>query len=303
MDVVLKSKRTVFDSLNLEGTNYFAECSVAPGGSGNLSTAITWLGGKSAFVGKAGRDFYGKAYHDDLVSRGVRSKVLFDRLSHTGLAVCLVDGRGRRTMFVSRGANDMMTSREALEAVSQLGSSHFIYLSGYSLEKSPQRDAVAKAAFASRARRSVIVFDPGSSNLVLGQPKFFKRIVDECDILCANLHEARALAGGKAIRHYARALSERGKLVLVKLGPRGCLLAERGSTKGIGGVKSRPVDTTGAGDAFLAAFLYALSRGHSSIVSGSFANWFAAKKTEGLGARNFPPHTRARAQLARLAKR
>ncbi len=300
MDIVLRSDHPIFKSINIEGTNYFSECKITPGGSGNLAAAISSLGGKSAFVGKAGRDYYGRSYQEDLATLHVANGLEFDSVASTGLAISLVEPGGRRTMLVCRGANDRLTLGEVNRNLRKLLPAQFVYMSGYSLANSPQREAMLRAASTGRRRGSKTVFDPGSSNLIQDNPAVFKTAVEMCDILCSNLQEAKGLAKGKAVREYMSLLSRSGKTVIVKLGWRGCLVANDGNTRRIPGVPARSVDTTGAGDAFLGAFLYCLSRGYTLGVSASFGNWFASRKTEGLGPRHFPSRKRAMHHLAAL---
>jgi len=100
-----------------------------------------------------------------------------------------------------------------------------------------------------------------------------------------------------------RQLSRKHKLVVVKTGSQGCLLAMEGKLSSLVGVKANCVDTTGAGDAFLGALLYSLSIDLDFGDSASFANWFAARKTEGLGPRQFPGREDARLFLKSLREK
>lgn len=302
IDVVLRSESRI-KSLNLEGTNYFSECRVVNGGSGNLSAAISALGGRTAFIGKAGDDYNARLYQKDLSSLRVPSGLEFDSVESTGLAICLVEPGGRRTMLVCRGANDRLTPEEVNKSLQRFLPSRFVYISGYSLANSPQREAVLRAALVGQKTGSKVVFDPGSSNLIRDNPAVFKDMVEKCDLLCSNLQEATALARGRGIREYASLLSRTGKVVLVKLGPRGCLVASGGKILKVPGVPATTVDTTGAGDAFLGAFLYCISHRHTMTTSAAFGNWFASKKTEGLGPRHFPSRRTAMQYLAILRRK
>ncbi len=300
MDVVLKSDRKMVNALRVEGTNYFASSQVTPGGSGNVAATISHLGGKTALIGKAGQDAYGRAYLQDLESMGVVARLEFDGSVSTGLAVCLVEPEGHRTMLVSRGANDNLTSEGVKHHLRELGPAKFLYLSGYSMLSSPQRDAILEAARLGRETGMRVVFDPGSANLIKSLPKVFERALESCDILCANLDEASVFADGLDVSEYMRLLSRRGKLVFVKTGSKGCFVALDGELSSLPGVEAKCVDTTGAGDAFLGALLYALSIDLNLTDSASFANWFAARKTESLGPRHYPSKEDAESFLKSL---
>ena len=299
----MRSDSSIVGALRIDGTNYFSEAKITPGGSGNVAAAVSWLGGRVAFIGKSGNDTYGRFYREGLESNNVISRIEIDSLVPTGLAVCLVEPSGRRTMLVSWGANNELTPEEVKRNLAKIGRSRFLYLPGYSLVRTPQRDAILEAARLGRELGSRIVFDPGASNLIRSFPSAFKKAIGGCDILCANLSEIKALARGRDSRQYARLLSSRGKLVIIKRGRKGCIIAEGGQTAVVSGVRVRTVDTTGAGDAFIAAFLYSLSRNHGLKVSAAFANWFAAKTTEGLGPRHFPPRQEAQSYLRSVVRR
>jgi 2-dehydro-3-deoxygluconokinase len=79
---------------------------------------------------------------------------------------------------------------------------------------------------------------------------------------------------------------ERGpSIVALTLGRDGCLVAAAGESTRIRGVEVEARDTTGAGDCFAGAFLWALSRGRSAVEAGKLANSMAALRTTALGSR------------------
>ena len=90
MDVVMRSDSSIVGALRIDGTNYFSEAKITPGGSGNVAAAVSWLGGRVAFIGKSGNDTYGRFYREGLESNNVISRIEIDSLVPTGLAVCLV---------------------------------------------------------------------------------------------------------------------------------------------------------------------------------------------------------------------
>jgi sugar/nucleoside kinase (ribokinase family) len=288
VDVILRSDRRILTGLNIDGTNYFTESHIEPGGSGNIAAAISHLGGRAALIGKAGDDVYGRAYVEDLQRLGIATKVILDPDADTGVVISLVEPGGHRTMLVTRGANDRLRPYETKKCLKELGAAKFLYFSGYSLLNSPQRESVLEAAKIGRGQTVTIVFDVASSNLVRSHPEVFRKAVDSCDILCANLDEAKALARKSDFSEYAQTQSKKGKIVIVKMGPLGCLIARNGKTTKVSGFEVKPVDTTGAGDAFLGGLLYSTSRGINLEKAASFGNWFASGITVSLGPRHFP---------------
>ena len=106
------------------------------------------------------------------------------------------------------------------------------------------------------------------------------------DILFANAEEAGLLAGGETAADMAREFLEAGVgCVVVKTGARGCYVASDGFTGIVPGCVSRAcVDTTGAGDNFAAAFLFARAAGKANEDCARFANAVASICVEHLGA-------------------
>lgn len=302
MDVVLRTPHRILSGLNIEGTNYFTESIVEPGGSGNVAAAINHLGGQTALIGRAGDDPYGRVYIQDLESRGVQSRINLDTSRSTGVTVSLVEPGGHRTLLVARGANDELTTDEVRGHFDKLESSKFVYLTGYSLANLPQQAAVLRAAKIASHRKAIVVFDPASSNLARSLPKIFASAVDSCDLLCANLDETSVLADTLTPLDYARSISKKGKTVIVKMGAKGCLLAKDGKSIEIPGFSVRSIDTTGAGDAFLGSMLCCLSQGMDHEKAASFGNWFASHITVGLGPRHFPAKDNATAMLSKIKK-
>lgn len=288
MDVILKSDQRMVNTLEVGGTNYFHSSRIVPGGSGNVAATLSHLGAKVALIGKAGHDVYGRAYIQDLESLNILPAIEFDDSASTGITVSMVEPDGHRTMLVSRGANDNLTPQELKKHLLHLGPAKFVYVSGYSLLNLPQRDAILEAGRIGRESGSQIVFDPGSSNLIKGLTDVFKEAIGSCDVLCANLLESRMLADGLDEAEYAKLLSRAGKKVIIKTGRDGCLVSTSGKIWRVPGFPAAAIDTTGAGDAFLGALLYCLNLDRDLTHAASFANWFAARKIEGLGPRHFP---------------
>ena len=86
------------------GTSYCSFAGTAFGGGGNVAVGLSKIGGKSAFIGKAGEDFFGKSYVEDLKRNSVDAKVFLDKHLPTGLIVVFVEDNIQRSFLVFRGA-------------------------------------------------------------------------------------------------------------------------------------------------------------------------------------------------------
>ncbi len=106
------------------------------------------------------------------------------------------------------------------------------------------------------------------------------------DIMFANAEEAALLTGTQDPAASARLLTEAGVgCAAVKTGRHGCVVSDGGRLLTVPAYPdARCVDTTGAGDTFAAAFLYACSEGYSLTDCACFANAAASAAVEHTGA-------------------
>ena len=78
-------------------------------------------------------------------------------------------------------------------------------------------------------------------------------------------------------------------IVAVKLGKRGCYITNREESHMIDAYKAEAVDTTGAGDAFCAGFIYGLVKGKDLFECGKLGNFVASRCVSAMGARTGLP--------------
>jgi ribokinase len=101
-----------------------------------------------------------------------------------------------------------------------------------------------------------------------------------------NAGELELLTGIADYRRGAEAILEKGvKVVAVKLGSRGCYVTDGKQSHNVEAFKVSVVDTTGAGDAFCAGFLYGLIKHKNLEECGRTGNFVASGCTTRMGAR------------------
>jgi len=106
-----------------------------------------------------------------------------------------------------------------------------------------------------------------------------------CDLLFMNEDEARATTHRDTPNEMAAALRGLGATdIILKLGPRGCIVYEGPSTTHLPAFAVHAVDTTGAGDCFAGAFFAALHRGYSLTEAARIANAMGAMVVSHIGA-------------------
>jgi fructokinase len=261
---------------------------LVPGGSGNIAVAAALLGLKNVFIGKAGKDHLGKMYESDLKSYDVTTKILFDKKASTGIVISLTQGAGERSFAVFRGANDGLTSKEIFKNYNSIASSRYLYVNGFSLVSETMQNSITTAVAIACKNDVKIVFDPGAFNLFTSREKLFNDLLNSCHIFCPNLQEALVITNTETLESAIEVLRKKANIVTLKLGEKGSIFVHGDESFFAPSHKVTAVDTTGAGDAFIAAVLYGISKNLPYPLILTFANWYAAQVTSSLGARGYP---------------
>ena len=226
-----------------------------PGGAAaNQAAWMAHLGADVVFAGRAGaRDV---AYHRrELARAGVRAHLAADAGAETGSIVIMVAPDGERTMFTDRGAN--LRLRRSDVPVALLGGAAALHLTGYTFCEPPLLEVALWLLGEARARGVAVTIDPGSAAFLTRMgPAAFLRWTEGAALCFPNRDEAAVLTGESDPAAMAACLTRHYGVVVLKLGGAGCLLAVPGETPvPIAAHPALATDTTGAGDAFCAAFM------------------------------------------------
>jgi sugar/nucleoside kinase (ribokinase family) len=225
-----------------------------PGGS--AATQAVWLarfGIGVDFVGRVGAADHA-AETALLRHAGVEPHLSADPVLETGRLIAIVDPAGERSFLTDRGANDGLVAADISDAL--IARADHIHLSGYSFLAPSPREAASSVM--DRAPCPVSI-DPGSAEFLreVGAENFLAWTAGAA-MLFPNSEEAAVLAGTDDIEAQGERLAARYPLVVIKRGAAGCE-ARRGAERWrIAAPVAAVVDTTGAGDAFVAAFLAAI---------------------------------------------
>ncbi len=249
-DVVARPRGPV-----LRGTDQRAAVSIGPGGSGaNQAAWLARFGVPVRFAACVGRDDL------DAQTRLLRAHAVEPALAGhptlpTGTLVALVGPDGERSFLTDRGANDGL--RRASLPPDVLGGVAHLHVSGYALVGADTRATVLELLGEARRAGLTVSFDPGSAAFVdeLGPARVLDWIGRAA--LCAlNADEAAALTGTADGDAQLDRLAGRFGLAVLKRGAAGAAAARADGARWHARPRPAPVvDTVGAGDAFLAAFL------------------------------------------------
>ncbi len=266
------------------GSDTNSEIRLSPGGSGaNQAAWLASLGVAVRFYGRAGISDVAE-HAEALRAAGVDAHLAVDPQLPTGSIAVLVGEDGERSMFTDRGANLRLAEGDLPRDLHDVAHLH---VSGYALFDPETRRAVsALVAEALRARVAVST-DPSSVSYLREMgPEVFVALTAGMETIFPNAPEASILSGCKDSREAAESLTQDYPTVVVKLGEDGALLARRGRpTVHVDAPPTTVVDTTGAGDAFCAGFLAAMSRGADPVEAVRAALETAAVATGRLGGR------------------
>ncbi len=266
----------------------------SPGGSGaNQAAWLASLGVPVRFYGRTGAADADE--HRGALGRlGVDARLAVDHTVQTGNIVVLVASDGERSMFTDRGANWRLEAADLPGSASELAGVAHVHVSGYALFEPATRQPVVALIGLARRLSVPVSCDPSSESYLraMGRELFFA-LTSGVETIFPNASEARLLAGGARgdpDETVAHALSAHYPTVVVKLGPRGALLATRGTAPvRVEGPEVDVVDTTGAGDALCAGYLAASLAGATALDAVRAGIDTAARAVIRMGGR--PPET------------
>lgn len=253
---------------------------ISSGGSAaNTIHGLANLGVDSSFIGKTGKDNYGRFFSDDLVKAGIRP-LLFDGSSATGCAIALVSPDSERTFATHLGAAVELSDDDLNHQIFH-GFDYF-YIEGYLVQN---RKLIETAVNIAKHNNVKICLDLASYNVVDQNLDFLKKLVlDYVDIVFANEEEAKSFTG-KSPEEAVKIISQMTDIAVVKIGKRGSLVMQGDKLFKIDPIKCDCFDTTGAGDAYAAGFIYGLTKGLSLDKCGAIGSLLAGRVIEVIGAK------------------
>jgi len=272
---------TVAPILSPSGKEAQADIMLSCGGQGgNVAFFLRCLGQPVQLFGTLGADVAGDLYVSHVTRLGIA--YAGDRMDTPTGMVSIVQEAGSYHMYRQRGANAAVDpaafTRFVRSACDATGD--FLFVSGYSLLEEGCRMALGTVLTSSALARPVVVMDPASIDAMssIGRDAVLAA-ARCCDYLLPNEEEACWLAQEADAREAARILHRStGATIVVKLGARGALLCSDETIIMEPGIALTPVDVTGAGDSFAAAFLSALASKSDPAIALTAAVRFSGTK-------------------------
>ena len=230
------------------------------GGKGaNQAVMAAHCGARVHFIGKLGDDVFGKAIADNFVKVGINSQFVESSPTPNGVAHIWVDGAGENRIIIIPGANHEIEIDKAVEAINSIDDL------GIVVGQCEIKQEVTLAAFKTAKARG-------------------------CTTMIPNETEFRELHGTLPSSDDVLKSFRPGKSTIVTLGSEGAVyISPTAELHRISAPKVTAVDTTGAGDAFVGSFSYALASGKDPIDAMKFGISIASLSVTRKGAQSSYP--------------
>jgi len=235
----------------------------AGGAPANVACAIARLGGSSSFIGSVGDDPFGKYLLDTLQACGVDIRYAQQSDIFTTLAFVSLAEDGERDFIFSRGADRELTYDPEVKKL--FGGNIIHFGAATALMGGPLEEAYHQYLSDASEAGAFICFDPNFRQDLWNnkEQEFIQKcqpFLNKAHLCKFSLEEARILSGREDLQAACEALHKDGpRLITITLGSEGTCLSGPHGRKTIPSIKITPVDTTGAGDAFIGCLLYQLA--------------------------------------------
>ncbi|MEN6574500.1 carbohydrate kinase family protein, partial [Methanobacterium aggregans] len=255
----------------------------------NTIVGLSRLGLKAGFIGKVAGDREGEILLQNLQNEDVNTDGVFlAPEGRSGSVSGFVDEEGQRALYVDPGVNDLIEPNEVER--DYINGIRVLHLTSFVANSSSQSLESQKKILNEIPEGVVVSFDPGMLYIERGLD-FLEKFLLKTDILLINEVELKLLLNEEyetaidACEEGSKKLLDYGiKVVVVKRGDKGAYVTDGRSSHFIDALKVRCVDTTGAGDAFNAGFIYGFIRGEGIQKSAQIGNFVAACSVQEKGA-------------------
>jgi ribokinase len=224
---------------------------------------------------------------DEFVAEHVNPLGVIHTTGNSGSVMGFVDREGARALYINPGVNDTITLEEIGKCY--LADTKYLHLSSF----------VGQTSFETQKRLletlpddTKVSFDPGA---VYAKKTYTELapIIEKTYVMMPNRIELQKITGEATVEGGAQFLLDQGvKIVAVKMGADGCFVTDGNEALYISALKVPVVDTTGAGDAFNAGFLYGMLKEKSLQECGGIGNFVASLCVTKMGARAGLPYAK-----------
>lgn len=223
-----------------------------PGGSAaNTIVALARLGVDTGFVSIVGKDKEGELILDEFRKENVETRIKEEE-GYSGAAIGFVDAKGERALYIYPGVNAKLGMDDI--DIDFVESATFLHTSSFvNREQLDMQYELAKKI------KSKLSFSPGMLCFKYGIEDLTP-VIERSEVVFLSVGELKSVVSDVDYEKGAKVILDIGaKIVCVTLGEKGCYVANAAEESHlIAAYPTEVVDTTGAGDAFAAGFLFGL---------------------------------------------
>lgn len=245
-----------------DGENHYLRC--AGGAPANVAVGIARLGGESAFIGRVGKDPLGEFMQQTLQQENVQTNhMILDPQQRTSTVVVGLDNGERSFTFMVNPSADQFLQVMDLP---NFQANEWLHCCSIALINNPSRETTFEAIRRIKAAGGFFSFDPNLRESLWSSFEDMKETVMQAvalaDVLKFSEEELKLLTDTQTLDDAFEKITALypEKLIIVTLGKDGALYHLAGKKDIVAGKALKPVDTTGAGDAFVGGLLSGLSQ-------------------------------------------
>jgi sugar/nucleoside kinase (ribokinase family) len=256
------------------------------GSAGNTIAGIAALGGRTAYIGKVADDQLGDVFTHDIRAVGVTYDT--PRLKGglpTARSLIFVTPDAQRTMQTFLGAATQLGPEDI--NMNYITSSTVLYMEGYLWDQPPAKNAMRAAAIKAQQAGVKVSLTLSDAFCVARFRDEFRELVEHhVDILFANESEILSLYQVENFDDALQHVRGHAEIAALTRSEKGSVVVNGDEVHVIDAVKVvNVVDTTGAGDAYAAGFLYAYTQGRDLGTCGRLGGVMAAEVISHMGPR------------------
>lgn len=245
-----------------DGENHYLRC--AGGAPANVAVGVSRLGVEAGFIGRVGDDPLGRFMQETLNAEKVSTEqMILDPKQRTSTVVVGLDNGERSFTFMVNPSADQFLQINDLPNFQQ---GEWLHCCSIALINDPSRSTTLEAIRRLKQAGGFFSFDPNLRESLWQSQAEMKQVVNfvvaMADVLKFSEEELTLLTETQTLEQAVQAITAKypEKLIIITLGKDGAIYYLNGKSQLVAGKALKPVDTTGAGDAFVSGLLAGLSQ-------------------------------------------
>lgn len=242
----------------------------------NVAIGLAKLGCQVSITGRTGNDANGHFIRETLKKYQInQDSVITDDEYPTAVSYVLIDENNERHFVSSNQINEKLSFDDM--DTEQIKKADIVYFGSFMQMKNMDRCGIRRLFQKAKSMGKITVLDAAVSYEKQDWKSLADSILPFTDYFLPSWDEATMISGETELEKAAGFfLNYNPKVLVVKLGKSGCFISDGIRKYLVGSLSAFPaVDTDGAGDSFVAAFICSLTRGYSLLEQAEFSNYVA----------------------------